>query len=734
MAGFAYPFFLWALGLVAVPVIIHLINLFRRRRVPWAAMEFLLAAKKRNQRKILLKQWLLLLLRMAVLALLALFVAQPLAGDWWGNLGSGTKHVIVLLDDSYSMSDQAEGVDAWENAKQTVRQIALAASRDRSRSLVTILRFSQASFSEEERTVDFYRQAVGTETLTRITEFLESVKPTAGAYGPAEALNSAARWCSESPTEGHIVYVVSDFRRRNYIARPEVQESLAELDSADATVRFVRVVDRAHPNLTVTNVRLIRENIAVDVPFDIAVEVRNQSQDEVRNVLVRLQTDEAVLPAATIDRIPPAGTAEVRTTMAFRTAGTHTVTASLESDAVATDNAYFAAIHVPKEIRVLLVDASPAGESAKYVAAALAPGGEAGTGIVPQVETPRAIEDLKLNQFDAVFLLDWDVPTPSTARALSEYAAEGGGVCLFIGERADLREYTRLLYECDHPVMPVPLLGPRDLPIDRLRAAPDVLFSDHPIFAAFRGMGSTFLNTVRVLRYVEVDTEKTKSGAKVIAELRNGAPLAYEFPVGKGKVIVFLTTAAPIWNNWARGNPSFVITMLELQRYLHRGSSQAVVLHVGQRPRFLFRLDRWQPVLRWEPPAELGRPPQTIPPPQGTNATQLELPRTTAQGIYRLCLVDISGNPQEQAFAVNVDPEEGDMTLLEPGDIAQEFGNLVDAFIPASEATAVTEDRSGTPARAVLYLLIVFLLLEQAAARWTSYHPGEPVAAGGPRR
>ncbi|RMG04503.1 MAG: hypothetical protein D6741_00925, partial [Planctomycetota bacterium] len=39
MGGFAYPFFLWALGLVAVPVIIHLINLFRRRRVPWAAME-----------------------------------------------------------------------------------------------------------------------------------------------------------------------------------------------------------------------------------------------------------------------------------------------------------------------------------------------------------------------------------------------------------------------------------------------------------------------------------------------------------------------------------------------------------------------------------------------------------------------------------------------------------------------------------------------------------------------
>ncbi|RMF87317.1 MAG: hypothetical protein D6741_20710 [Planctomycetota bacterium] len=424
----------------------------------------------------------------------------------------------------------------------------------------------------------------------------------------------------------------------------------------------------------------------------------------------------------------------MRATIAFSTAGTHTVTASLESDAVAPDNAYYTAINVPKELRVLLVDASPNGESAKYVAAALAPGGEAGTGIVPQIEPPRAIEDLKLDQFDTIFLLDWDMPSPTAAAALTEYAAQGGGICLFVGERADVREYTRVLYEGAKSLVPVPLLGPTDLPIDRLGASPDVAFGDHPIFAAFRGSGSSFLNTVRISRYVEVDTERTKPGAEVIAELRNGAPLVYEYPLGNGRVIVFLTTAAPVWNNWARGNPSFVITMLELQRYLHRNSPQAAALHVGDRARFLFRSDRWQSVLRWEPPAELGQSPETIAPPKGTGAVEVELPRVSAQGIYRLRLIDVSGNPQEQAFAVNVDPDEGDMTLLSSGDVVRDFGSLVDAFIPAAEATAVTEDHSGTPARTVFYLLVAFVLLEQAAARWASYHPSEPVAAGGQRR
>ena len=42
------------------------------------------------------------------------------------------------------------------------------------------------------------------------------------------------------------------------------------------------------------------------------------------------------------------------------------------------------------------------------------------------------------------------------------------------------------------------------------------------------------------------------------ARLRNGAPLVVERSFGKGRVMAFLTTAAPTWNNWAR-NPSFVV-------------------------------------------------------------------------------------------------------------------------------------------------------------------------------
>ena len=83
MPGFIYSPLLWGLLAVGLPVLIHLINMLRHRRVPWAAMEFLVVSQKKNRTWVLFKQLLLLLLRMAVLATLVLVrgpaaVAEPM--------------------------------------------------------------------------------------------------------------------------------------------------------------------------------------------------------------------------------------------------------------------------------------------------------------------------------------------------------------------------------------------------------------------------------------------------------------------------------------------------------------------------------------------------------------------------------------------------------------------------------------------------------------------------------
>ncbi|HEX6960984.1 MAG TPA: BatA domain-containing protein, partial [Lacipirellula sp.] len=110
--------------LIGIPLLIHLINLRRHQRVEWAAMEFLLESQKRNKKWIVLKQLLLLLLRTAAVALVVFMLAGPVIRSGWASLfGRGVTHHLILLDDSYSMSDRWEESSAFDEAKQAVSRI-----------------------------------------------------------------------------------------------------------------------------------------------------------------------------------------------------------------------------------------------------------------------------------------------------------------------------------------------------------------------------------------------------------------------------------------------------------------------------------------------------------------------------------------------------------------------------------------------------------------------------------
>src|SRR5438874_4889447 len=111
MEFFLNPWSMVAGGaMISAPILIHLINRLRFKRIRWAAMEFLLKSQKRNRRRLIIEQIILLLLRclMLVLAglLLGRFVGYNPEAEEQDKAAPGTLSV-VLLDDSLSMADRA---------------------------------------------------------------------------------------------------------------------------------------------------------------------------------------------------------------------------------------------------------------------------------------------------------------------------------------------------------------------------------------------------------------------------------------------------------------------------------------------------------------------------------------------------------------------------------------------------------------------------------------------------
>src|SRR5471032_1049150 len=103
---FLAPALLVALPLAALPVVIHLIHLYRRRQVKWAAMMFLLTAQRMNKGLSRLRQILILTLRVLAVAAILFVITRPLAGGWLGIMGGAPDTVMILLDRSASMEQE----------------------------------------------------------------------------------------------------------------------------------------------------------------------------------------------------------------------------------------------------------------------------------------------------------------------------------------------------------------------------------------------------------------------------------------------------------------------------------------------------------------------------------------------------------------------------------------------------------------------------------------------------
>src|SRR5262245_4158259 len=99
--SFLHPI-LAAVGIAAVsiPIIIHLLMRRRRKPVMWGAMRFLLEAYKEHRRRLKLEQFLLLLARCLVIALIGLGLARPMLGGGSILGGRAPLELYLLIDNS----------------------------------------------------------------------------------------------------------------------------------------------------------------------------------------------------------------------------------------------------------------------------------------------------------------------------------------------------------------------------------------------------------------------------------------------------------------------------------------------------------------------------------------------------------------------------------------------------------------------------------------------------------
>ena len=508
---FANPFaMVFGALLIASPIIIHLINRMKFKRVHWAAMEFLLKSQKRARRKLIIEQLILLLLRILLMLLVGLLLARFMGCDK-GREGQTTLHVI-LIDDTLSASDAIRAEDGqtrevYQDAKTLVTdRIGAAVVQAGSPQFVTVLRLSDVANPH----------AVGRLNTASLEDLKAHLAPTKASLLHADlaaGLRAAKALFEADAVMRPVLHVVGDFRAADWGEqnRGRLAEAFEELKKAGVDVHLLDAVgpERSEQtksplsadNLAITDVSPDAKIVAKYQPVEFTVKVKNYSNSEKKAVNVRVRVNGTERPEGmvVIPAIPPNGETVSKFVLTFdRTGSDDDVTAAIdkltdpkqtipaeeldtlqltvagrfpvvschlegETGGIAADNVRYAAVEVRDRVPLLIVDNNTAAqrgtrEAESFFLQKLFT--EPIKGYDVQVRGAGDLETLNLQQYVGVLVCDVPRFTPAALANLEAYAKAGGGVAFFMGPsvKADvIPEYNEKLYRDGKGLFPVPL-------------------------------------------------------------------------------------------------------------------------------------------------------------------------------------------------------------------------------------------------------------------------------------
>jgi predicted phosphoribosyltransferase len=352
--SFLNPLLLFGLAGISVPIIIHLLNKRQIQRVPWAAMRFLNVSIENNQRRLQLEDLILLLLRVLLIALIALALARPALNAAAGLFGQPASATLVLIDHSYSMTQTSGVASRFDLAKRAANQVIESLPSGSSVAVWMAGDSAKPVIAEPSRDLALARRTIdGLKPSDRATDLLPSVR---------QGLDMLRRQQSVSKD----IYLITDGQASGFRQLSAIRQLLdSSKDEIRATIVLVDQPETA--NLAVSSLVQSSGVAAIDRPLRFSAVVTNYGTEQSRDVRVslRLASTEAADRAtgvsppvddATIGVIEPGESKAVSLFGRLKSDGFYAVTASITPDRVPADDSRTIVVRGTKRVRVLVVD------------------------------------------------------------------------------------------------------------------------------------------------------------------------------------------------------------------------------------------------------------------------------------------------------------------------------------------------------------------------------------------
>jgi hypothetical protein len=672
---FTNPLFLWALAAAPLPLVLHLINRTRAKKVPFTALRFIEQSLAQQSIKYKLRELLLLLLRIAMLILVALLLSRPFVRSRFFTFSQKVQSTAILvLDDTLSMSYREGERTLWDRARAEALKY-LDTLSDGSRAAFHPMSDEAGALSGE---------------LDRVRQQIVDWTPSSRAASCVPAVARAAKVLDAVKTGQKEILLFTDLTRVSWDGLAKGSVKLPP----DVALYVVDVGASRDRNAAVQAIAIETTGQArVNVPLQIRATLMGGDEPSERGVDLLVGGKRVDSRRVRLDRYKPS---TVQFSHAPEAGGLLQGSVRFsESDALPLDDERFFSLWVRDAVRAVLAGD---GKGDLFLKQALSPDGlskRAPVWIEPA--HPVELEGRDLSQTDLVILSNVRSLSAPAWQKLREFVRGGGGLLVFAGDELDPAAYTP---GASQGLLPVSVKEKRS-ELEKTSIEPND--PSHVLFAPFAG-GMNGDLSVRAFRSYLVLEPAAESSARVLARFRGSSPALVERELGSGRVLVFASSADPSWNDLPSYGAPFVPLMHLLVRHATGRTTAPVSATVGESLTFpLPRRHGTKARVTWAG----GKGEDYVLEP---DQRDLVVERAPVKGNV---VLSIDGAPVG-GFAVNVDPRESRRDRIAAADLRAGFsaGSYVRVAPSLEGLERRVENRGGSVdlyPYLITFLFLVFL-------------------------
>ena len=718
--GFANVPLLYGLAAASVPILIHLLNRRRFREVTWAAMQFLMAALRKNRRRIRIEQWLLLAIRTLVVLLVVTAMAKPFLETFGALIAGRRTHRVLVLDSSLSMGYTSGESSRFDQAKVLAAQLV---KDSRSGDKISVILMG-----------DPPKIVIGdpSHNLAEVKKEIDELSISHGGTNLAATFEKIDKVLELSPTEQKEVVFLTDLQASSWRPPPEsanaLKSILAKLEERRPRWVVIDLGKSGGENCALTDLKLASPIVSLGTTALVRAVLHNFGGTRSEGVRARLLVDGRVGPEESFD-LPPGEDIPAIFRYQFSTAGDHVVEVSIDDDPLALDNHRWLVVPVRESLKVLLVDGHLKSEAYQaetdYLAQALAPSEESPGQPRPisvEVVSESQLASRELTPYDVVFLCNVANFDVREVTALDDFLKLGGGVVVFGGDQVVPENYNRWLYEDGKGILPAKI-GPSvgDASKRETGFSFNPIGYRHAIVSEYRDETDPVtagLTQVITSQYYKLILPKDTK-AEIALKFENDDPAVVEARRHQGTVILVATSADTGWTNWPV-HKSFLPVMQQI-------ALRAAAARLSQRD-----IRVGQPFDQWFPAAGVGAAATVVTPRGVPIATKLQA--SGGVSLFQFGETDLSGRYQvrigaplekEISFAANTNPTESELTKLDAAALKDAIPGW--NFVHLTSSQRLAEDvrsvgRRGELHQPLLWGLLILLLAESILAWKFGHH------------